>query len=340
MDLFNILHLVKNEYFSESIRGLFFSLIDIFLFISFRLPIKKPAPNHFFLFKKNIFFLLFCVFVEQRVVLQVNGVAVDVGVITKDADFELNNNQSAEMAEKLMKIPEEENLMEKSLQLSVDEQEKNAQPCEKNSMTADNGKEIGKTSDDKPLEGDLEVVPNATVVVEEKSDTCSSSSSSADSESSPTAENSDKSEKSEGSIEELASDTVTSAANDTKGHAEINVDAVESTTDADSDENATANADAEQPQQQQQQQNDTQQTAEKTDQTTKTENSPSKSPSKKKSSPKKRKNRSRSQKKPFDYSQLVNYTLTVTQRSRRYFLNVPRGRTVPTPSDDCEIFSR
>lgn len=54
-------------------------------------------------------------------VLQVNGVAVDVGVIAKDADFELNNNQTIETAEKLMKIPEE-NLMEKSSREQIHEE--------------------------------------------------------------------------------------------------------------------------------------------------------------------------------------------------------------------------
>lgn len=283
----------------------------------------------------NIFFFLkFRACVEQSVVLQLNGVAVDVDVIAKDADIELNNNETVATAKKMVKIPEE-NLMAKSSQLS-DEQEKNVEPCKENLMaTDDNGKLNSVISDDeKPLEGDSEVEPIATIT-EEKSDSYSSSSVesdeiSADSESTQTSEKSDdKTEKSDGSVEELVSDTVTKTANDMEGHTDTNVDA-DAATDAATDAAVERTTDVEQ-------HNDTQQTAEKTEQP-KINDSPSTSPSKKKSSPKKRKNRSRSQKKPYDYSQLENYTLSVTQRSRRYFLNMPRGRTVPVPNDDCEIF--
>lgn len=50
-----------------------------------------------------------------------------------------------------------------------------------------------------------------------------------------------------------------------------------------------------------------------------------------------KKRKSRPQKKWPDYSQFVQYGLSVSQRQRRYYLQKTHGR-IPIPDDDCEIF--
>lgn len=254
--------------------------------------------------------------------LQLNGVHVDVDVITKDADLELNNNDAGKTVEKLVKISEES-----SAEKSVDDDDKKV-----DSMDANNGKEDSPSTsaDDKLLEcdskGDSEVKEASTELEEKSSSSCEESVAStadkitADSVSSSPMEKAEKSSCDGSSIDESSSEAGT-VKTETEGHDDNAI--------ADADVHAT---DAEQ-------QNATDQTPDDQIEPEKTADSPKKSPSKKKSSsPKKRKNRS--QKKEADYSQLVNYTLNISQRQRRYFLTMPRGRnaSLPTPADDCEIF--
>lgn len=84
---------------------------------------------------------------------------------------------------------------------------------------------------------------------------------------------------------------------------------------------------------------DAQPTAEqKDDEADKTAKNDSTKRSPRKKGTNKKRSKNRPQKKQTDYSGLDNYTVSVSQRQRRYSLIVPRGRTIEAPSDDCEIF--
>lgn len=260
----------------------------------------------------RVFFSWICLCIEQNVALELNGVAVDVDVIVKDAEIELNNNEMVKVEHKL--VNSRENLTEETelaAEEITDDDEKSAEPSESSTNT-DNGPE--KSVDNSFSEGDSKV--------DEASETagvkCETSDSSESSETATSTNSADEIEHSEDVDKDLEKvDDSSEQSNDGEKQTE---------------ESTVAPAENDTP-------NDTEQAADaiETNEEPKTD-SPNKSP-KKKSPNKKRKNRSRSRKQAVDYTKFVNYALSVSQRQRRYFLQVARGRhSVPVPGDDCEIF--
>lgn len=245
---------------------------------------------------------------ETNVALEVNGVTVDMNVIGKDAEIELNNNEMVKSDVTFIKSEEPENLVvDDDDKKVVDDDEKSVEP-EDSSTDTNNGDE--KSVDNNPAEGDSKV------------DDASESSNA-------------KSEQSDASTNESTGTEATDETANSKNYAnnlENKPASSEQSNDGETkndENNGTLSASANETSDDAEQSGDAAATSSKNA-------SPKKSP-RKKTSTKKRKSRSRSQKKGFDYSQFVNYALSVSQRQRRFFLQVTRGR-VPVPDDDCEIF--
>lgn len=336
------------------------------------------------------FFLLFFQLTEGNVVLQLNGVSVDVDVIIKDAAIELNNNEADG------KHQEETVVLSETIESSnTDEDASNEKKYDatvsQGSLNTSNGTDNVQCA---PTEGDLKVDLTPEIECDVKteasdsssimsletaasesaaSETAASETTASETAASETAaletttsdakENqSIGTEKSSGTSEnveeklqstsieastasekhhhpttvhdESTVNTVASSANTANIAAAIIEDA-NSDSDTDAQSSTTQNGDDKKTNDDKSDEKSDEQTA-TGDEATKT-GSPKKSP-KKKSVNKKRKPRTRSQKKEFDYSELTKYNVNVSQRQRRYFVQIPRGRTVPVPGDDCEIF--
>lgn len=257
---------------------------------------------------------------EQNVVLQLNGVAIDVDIIAKDAEIEMNNNNNNNDAVKPgEKMPIREETPEKMPEPATDVTETVKSPNE-GSLNMDNGNE--KSALNTLAEGDSKVDEAVSNTAAESNDEMkyetseTLDSSSEDSEEQPT-----HGMESSGMSEILAEKSTKSDANETvssdltEGNNESTVtatdinDCLQRDKATDSDGNETVNE----------------------------SDSSKKSPQTKESN-KKRKNRTRSQKKQVDYSKMTKYTVNISQRQRRYHLVMTRGRDIPAPSDDCEIF--
>lgn len=328
---------------------------------------------------------------EGNVVLQLNGVSVDVDVIIKDAAIELNNNE-ADGKRQEETVVLSETIESSNTDKDASNEKKHDATVSQGSLNTSNGTDNVQCA---PTEGDLKVdlTPETECDVKTEasdsssimsletaasetaasetaaSETAASETAASETAASETAaletttsdakENqSIGTEKSSGTSEnveeklqstsieastasekhhhattvheESAVNTVASSAN-TANTAVAIIEDANSDSDTDAQSSTTQNGD------------DKKTNDEKSDEQTATGDeatktgSPKKSP-KKKSVNKKRKPRTRSQKKEFDYSELTKYNVNVSQRQRRYFVQIPRGRTVPVPGDDCEIF--
>lgn len=287
-----------------------------------------------------------------------NGVTVNLDVIGKDAELEMNNNNNEVLIttkdlmsneEPKMIQAETEEMGDKMAKETEEDEPKNAE-SEVDQMV-DNGSSNSVQSE--PNDADLEV-----------KHTTESEASDEKTESEPTeqTEVAEATEPSESSSEAIVSEKEEAHIDSESGTSQIGIEntvekAVEkdidtpleeevvsseqSSNDAhqneakrteEEEENGTVTA----AEKNDEAQTETEQNADDANETVKTD-SPKRSP-RKKGSNKKRKNRSRSQKKQADYSDLVKYTVSTSQRQRRYSLLVPRGRVIEAPGDDCEIF--
>lgn len=312
------------------------------------------------------FFLFFFQSTEGNVVLQLNGVSVDVDVIIKDAAIELNNNEADG------KHQEETVVLSETIESSktgedASNEKKRDTTVSQGSLNTSNGTDNVHCA---PTEGDLKVdlIPEIECDVKtEASDSSSimsletaasetaaletATSDAEENQQNGTGSSSGTSENVEEKLQPASVEASTSSEkhhHPTTVHEESTVNTVASTsntanTDAAIIEDANSDSDSDVQSSTTQNGDDKKTNDEKLDEQTATGDestktgSPKKSP-KKKSVNKKRKPRTRSQKKEFDYSELTKYNVNVSQRQRRYFVQIPRGRTVPVPGDDCEIF--
>lgn len=283
-----------------------------------------------------------------------NGVTVNLDVIGKDAELEMNNNNNNEglIATKGLMPNEESKMLEAEPEsVMIDEMAKETEndeqthiESEMGSMT-DNG--TANIVQNEPTDADLEV-----------KQTTMSEASDEKTEPEPTeqTETSDSTETSESSSETIVSEKDEAHIEPESGTSEIVIEkAIETPQGKEVVSSEQSGDDAHQNEakieKEEEEENGTVTAAEKKDDAqTETEqkddganetvknDTPKRSPRKKGSNKKKGKNRSRSQKKQADYSNLVEYTVTTSQRQRRYSLHVPRGRVIDAPGDDCEIF--
>lgn len=215
-----------------------------------------------------------------------NGIAVDVSVIEKDAEIELNNNDAVQPIETAKQCDE----------AATEDNTANELPAQ-----SDNGTENEAHIDS--VEGELkgDDTPSANSDnADAPTDTPSANSNNADA---PTAVNSIDTESSDKIDDQLYE------ANEQTG--------IEQPSETTVTENGASD--------------------EVNEQSGSGNEATDDSLSKK--SPRKRLNKKRkTQKKSPDYSSLVNYTVSVSQRQRRFFVQVPHGRNIAIPCDECEIF--
>lgn len=289
-----------------------------------------------------LFYIFFCR-IDGNVVLQLNGVSIDVGVIIKDAEIELNNNNN-----EALKIDDKSTQSQETM-VSSDEQSEVTTADEtgsdglerdesgsQSSMNMDNGTESNAFHE--PTEGETKVDQMSDNDTDVKTDTSDSSSAIGTESKNDHPENAELTSV----TSENVSENVNAKSSGGSEHHMRNDDTVSATVAATIDDEQR-DSDTNEQLSNKQNGNDDNTSEEKTDEQATTgdeaaqSGSSQKSP-RKKSSNKKRKNRTRSQKKEFDYSELTKYTVNISQRQRRYFVYLARGRNVPVPSDDCEIF--
>ncbi|XP_055313568.1 heterogeneous nuclear ribonucleoprotein R-like [Sitodiplosis mosellana] len=293
--------------------------------------------------------------IAERNVVEVNSVTVDLSVIGKDAEIEMNNNNNnegvlASKNEGLMVVkdvmPSEEPTMvetvsEKMMSDEMAKEELKHTDSEMGSMNTDNGN--ATSVENEPTEGDLKVeLASVSEMNDEKTESSEiseqteasepSSSYATDSESKDDTQIESESGTSENTTENSTENTVeTSEPNEVTPSEQSGDNAHQNEAKKEEEEGTVTAAEKKDDAQ-----TETEQKSDDANETVKSDSS-KRSP-RKKGTNKKRKNRSRSQKKQTDYSDLVKYTVSVSQRQRRYTLHVPRGRVINAPGDDCEIF--
>ncbi|XP_031628593.1 heterogeneous nuclear ribonucleoprotein R-like [Contarinia nasturtii] len=275
---------------------------------------------------------------EQSVVLQLNGIKVDMDVIAKDAELEMNNNESVKPSEIVKKFESEKSneiedggndISEKSIESKTSEANADDDTDNENKTEAETDAEsengtMSNGATNQSNEGDSKV-ENASDSSDDKSETTEPSEPSSYTTGTDSIESGTSSPKSL----ESASSITENVDEKPKTSADTVLSEERSDSEQQKENTVTGTNEAMKQEQQQQQQND---------QSESPRSDSSKKSPRKKSLNKKRKNRTRSQKKDVDYSDLDKYTVSVSQRQRRYFLLVTRGRNVPAPSDECEIF--
>lgn len=285
---------------------------------------------------------------SERTVVQVNGVNVDIDVIVKDAEIEMNNNNDVaiKLTEKLI---QSEDSMVKTMSESViqtDEMAENEPKLaeietvsESSSVNTDNGDDASEQKESM-TEGDSKVeheTPSESS--DEKSETTEPSEPSEPSSYTTGSETKDETplesessgNSSETSIENTTENTVeTSEQPKVVEPSEQSGDNEHQKEKKEEEEKGTVTT--------AESKNDAQPEQKGDDANKSVKSESSKRSPRKKGSNKKRKNRSRSQKKEDDYSDLDKYTVSVSHRQRRYSLHVTRGRVIEAPGDDCEIF--
>lgn len=290
----------------------------------------------------------------ERTVVQVNGVNVDIDVIVKDAEIEMNNNNDVpiKLTEKLI---QSEDSMVKTMSESVsqtDEMVKNEAKLaeietvsESSSVNTDNGDDASEQKE--PMtEGDSKVEheTSSSESSDEKSETTEPSEPSEPSSYTTGSETKDEtpleSSESSGNSSETSTENTTENTVDTSEQSKV-VEPSEQSGDNEhqkeikkEEEEEEGTVTAAEPKDDAQPMSE--QKGDDANKSMKSESS-KRSP-RKKGSNKKRKNRSRSQKKEDDYSEFDKYTVSVSHRQRRYSLHVTRGRVIQAPGDDCEIF--
>lgn len=247
---------------------------------------------------------------EQTVVIEVNGVEVDVDVIVKDAELgiEMNNNDAIEKlaTPNTTEMPVDE-VVNQETTTETPEMPETSETLE--TPQAPETPEVTVTSQvpETPQVTETPQVPEKpempTEKIEQNDEQTTTETAEGSTDTNNGTEHDVSIEPTEGDLKVMPSE----ASNDD----ETKDSTIASSTTPASTENTDAN------------------------ETIKSESS-KKSPRKK--SLKKRKNRSNSQKKEVDYSKYEKYTVSVSQRQRRYYLVGTRGFNVPVPSDDCEIF--
>lgn len=277
--------------------------------------------------------------------------SIDVGVIIKDAEIELNNNNNNNEALKIddkstqshetMVSSDEQSEVTTADETGSDGQERDESGSQ-SSLNMDNGTESESNASNEPAEGETKVNQVSDNDTDVKTDTSDSSSA--------TGTESKDDHPNDAELTSVSSENVSEEVNAKSADASEHHDKTEMRHDDTVSASVAATIEDEQRDSDTNEQlsnkpngNDDNTGEEKTDEQATTSDeaaqggSTQKSP-RKKSSNKKRKNRTRSQKKEFDYSELTKYTVNVSQRQRRYFVLPARGRNVPVPSDDCEIF--
>lgn len=231
--------------------------------------------------------------------VQVNDVTV-VDIAAKDIGNELNNNETVKSDKTTGESEENSNETPSVVDENADDQQK---PTESNecSVNTDNGEKI--SADQTLAEGESKV-DEVSESTDENTEKSQSSSSALDSKDETQSETESLDNAKDG-IEQASAN-----ANDNEKSDETTVTAPTDSANREQEQTADTNEESQR-------------------------DSSKKSPTKK-SLNKKRK--TRSQKKGANYADFVKYTVSVSQRQRRYFLNVTRGRNVPVPDDDCEIF--
>lgn len=271
---------------------------------------------------------------EQAVVIQLNGVSVDLDVIAKDAEIEMNNNEAGKGI--VDKTPIQTAVREISADNLAKDEPKIVEPDDASSLNTsdtDNGSEYSaNTEPTEGEQGDLKVVQSTDEHTEDTSEPSSSTGKASGSDS--TEENTpsenqtetgssgtSNTKSSDNSSEKIASSNESSEQNEPSDNESHKDDTVSASATLPPNEIETETPSD---------------TVEKNDANETMKSDSSKSSPKKKSPGKKRKNRA--PKKEVDYSKFVKYTVSISQRQRRYFLLGTRGTNVPVPGDECEIF--
>lgn len=350
-------------FFRVFFSGTFFTLLSL------RIQSEQIHLRMFWSpFHRIVCFFVICI---ERNVVEVNGVTVNLDVIGKDAELEMNNNNNNEdlvtkkgsmtHEEPQVVQAESEKVMGDEMAKETENDESKPTEPEMGSLT-DNGNANNVQSE--PTDADLEVKhATESEASDEKTEGDEKSESVEKTEAEPTtqteaSESKESTEPSESTSQTIVSEKDEAHIEPESGTSEIVIEnAIEKDTEKaietpqekevvpseqsgddatqneakTEEENGTVSA----AEQKDDAQTESEQKDDGADETVKSD-SPKRSP-RKKSSNKKRKNRTRSQKKQ-DYSDLVKYTVSTSQRQRRYMLHVPRGRVIDVPGDDCEIF--